>query len=106
MITLLTNKNNINGLPIEDAIKEIVGYKNAKDFFVIEDGNGTVSQIEDSNVIREQLKVDSTLTVLEVGEAYIKSLETPADVIVDEDKVSTAEALIDFDMRLSALENK
>lgn len=75
MIKLLTEKTNINGCPIEDVIKDIVGYREVSDFFVIQDVNGNVSQVEDSNIIREQLKLDSSLTVLEVGEAYVTYIE-------------------------------
>lgn len=76
MIKVWDKKESINGVSAEEYTASTPKWMlNGDVLLIIDDSSGMVTQVENVNVLRANLKLDSSLKSEEVGEAYLKSLE-------------------------------
>lgn len=91
MIKLWDKQESINGVSAQDFIKDNP-LAEGDILLVTNDTTGIVEQVLNVDVIRNNLKLDITLTPPEVGEAYLKSLEEPKQTeISNKEKIAILE---------------
>lgn len=75
MIEIWDKKKPINGVNADDVLNSDPILRSSEVVLTISDNTGRVEQINSVDILRSNLKLDNSLTPLQVGEAYLKSLE-------------------------------
>ena len=83
MIKIWNKEESINGVSAESYITESPAWMTEGDVILVcNDYSGVVEQILNVNVLRGNLKLDSSFTSLQVGEEYLKSLTVIENTVV------------------------
>lgn len=75
MIKIWDKKESINGCNAKDFLNSSSFFKECDEIILICKEDGTVTNVESANILRDILKLDSSTPILEVGKIYEQYLK-------------------------------
>lgn len=100
MIKIWDKKESINGCSAEEYLNSMPFLKNCNEIILICKEDGTVTNVESDNILRDILKLDSSIPTLEVGKIYEQYLNSQNNEIEEQHKAEKT------DIELLQQENK